>query len=289
MKNIALPKKIDFKEGKKINEGTVIIEPCHPGYGMTLGNSLRRVLLSSLPGAAVVGVKIAGVEHEFTTLPHIKEDILEIILNLKQLRLKVFSNKEIKLELDVAGKKEVKAGDIVKNSEVEIINSDLTLANITDMAGSLKMEIYVNFGIGYCPVENIEEGKDMVGYIEMDAIYSPILSTGIKVENVRVGKMTNWDRLILNIVTDGTINYREAFEQSTRILIEQFSALIGEKKEETEESAEKEDDSSGDEPEKKGQLIEDKYQADDKKTKISDKTDKAAEPKKKRGRPKKNS
>jgi len=288
MKNIALPKKIDFKDGKKLNEGIVTIEPCHPGYGMTLGNSLRRVLLSSLPGAAVVGVKIAGVEHEFTTLPHIKEDILEIILNLKQLKLKVFSDEEVKLELDVAGKREVKAGDITKNSDVEIANPDLVLANITDMAGSLKVEIYVNFDIGYRPVENIEKEKNMVGYTEVDAIYSPILSTGIKVENVRVGKMTNWDKLILNIVTDGTIDYKEAFEQSTRILIEQFSALIDEKEEEAGEPAEKEDDNSSDEVKEKDQPVEIKDQDNDKETKSSEKADKESVQKKKRGRPRKN-
>lgn len=304
MRNIALPKKIHFKDGKKPNEGTVTIEPCYSGYGMTLGNSLRRVLLSSLPGAAVVGVKIAGVEHEFTTLPHIKEDILEIILNLKQLRLKIFSDEEIKLELDVAGEKKVKARDITKNSDVEIINSDLVLADITDMAGSLNMEIYVNFGRGYCPVESIEEKKNIIGYIEMDAIYSPVLSAGIKIDNVRVGKMTNWDKLILNIVTDGTMSYKEAFEQSAQILIEQFSALISKKhpsatlragentktrKHENKEEEKGLSIDSGQEKEKseKEQNVKIKDQDNNKKIKDDEKTGKETGEKKKRGRPRK--
>lgn len=230
MQNIALPQKIDFKDGEKSNQGLVTIEPCYPGYGMTLGNCLRRVLLSSLPGAAIVGVKIKGADHEFMALPHIKEDVLQIILNLKKLRVKVFSEEEVKLGLDAHGKKEVKAGDITKNSQVEIKNSDLVLAHITDMAGSLNMEIYVSQGRGYRPVENIENENKEIGYIEMDSIFSPVLSVSVKVENTRVGKMTNWDKLIIDIITDGTITPREAFLEAVVILIEQFNSLF--KKEE---------------------------------------------------------
>lgn len=268
MQNIALPKKIDFKEGEKPNEGAVTIEPCYAGYGMTLGNCLRRVLLSSLPGAAAVGVKIKGANHEFMALPHIKEDVLQIILNLKKLRLKVFSEEEVKLELNAHGKKEVKAGNITKNSQVEIKNPDLVLAHITDMAGSLNMEIYVSQGRGYRPVENIERANKEIGYIEMDSIFSPVLSVSIKEENARVGKMTNWDRLILNIVTDGTISPREAFEQAAAILIEQFSSLL--KKEEAVAKEEK----LVSEEEKKEEKI-----------KIS--AGEEEKPKKKRGRPRK--
>lgn len=226
MQNIALPKKTEFKKGDKANSGSIIIEPCYPGYGMTLGNALRRVLLSSLPGAAAVGVKIKGADHEFKAVPHIKEDVLEIILNLKQLRLKLHTDEVVKLQLDVHGEKTVKAGDIVKNSEVEIINPDLVLAHITDMAGSLNMEIFVSRGRGYETIETREKpGKNETGYIEMDSIFSPILSVGIKVEPVRVGKMTNWDKLILDILTDGTITPEEGFKKSVEILIKQFSAL----------------------------------------------------------------
>ncbi|MDD5290627.1 MAG: DNA-directed RNA polymerase subunit alpha [Patescibacteria group bacterium] len=266
MQNIALPQKIDFKDGEKPNQGLVIIEPCYPGYGMTLGNCLRRVLLSSLPGAAITGVKIKGADHEFMALPHIKEDVLQIILNLKKLRVKVFSEEEVKLELDVHGKKEVKAGDIAKNAQVEIKNPDLVLAHITDMAGSLNMEIYVSQGRGYRPVENIENENKEIGYMEMDSVFSPVFSASVKVENTRVGKMTNWDKLILDIITDGTITPREAFEQAVAILIEQFNSLT--------------------EKEKEAVIKEEKLIPEEEK-RGEDKDVTSEEPKKKRGRPKK--
>lgn len=230
MQNIAKSKKINFQKCENPNQAIVTIEPCYPGYGTTLGNSLRRVLLSSLSGAAAVGVKIKGATHEFTTLPNIKEDVLEIILNLKQLKLKQFSDEEIKLELKAHGKKTVKASDISKNSSVKIVNPDLILAHITDITGSLDMEIYVDQGIGYRPTESIENKKKKVGYIEMDSIFSPVLSVEIHVENVRIGKMTNWDKLILNITTDGSISPEEAYNTSVEILIDQLKSLI--KKEE---------------------------------------------------------
>jgi DNA-directed RNA polymerase subunit alpha len=228
MESIAKPNKTEFIKGEKPNQATAVVEPFYPGYGMTIGNSIRRVLLSSLLGTAVVGVKIKGASHEFTTLPHIKEDILELIMNLKQLKLAMFDEDEIKLELDVHGKKEVTAGDIKKNSLAEIINPDLVIANITDMAGSLEMEITVGKGRGYRPVEAIENKNTEVGYIEMDAFFSPVLEVGLKVENVRVGKMTNWDKLLINIATDGSITPEQAFNGSVKILQEQIAALIGE-------------------------------------------------------------
>jgi len=249
MESIAKPNKINFKKGKAPNQSSVEIEPFYPGYGMTVGNSMRRVLLSSLDGAAVIGVKIEGVTHEFSTISHIKEDVLEIIMNLKELRLKLFSEEDIKIELDVAGKKQVTAGDIKADSQVEIVNPELVLANITDMAGSLKMEISVGRGRGYRPVESLVEKdkKNEIGYIEMDSVFSPVLSAGLKVENVRVGKMTNWDKLIIDITTDGTITPEEAFQGATDILVDQFKNLQGslsgeevkeEKKEEKEEEKE---------------------------------------------------
>ena len=222
---IALPKKISYQKGTEANHGEIIIEPCFPGYGITLGNSLRRVLLSSLPGAAPIGVKIKGVDHEFMSLPHVKEDILEIILNLKQLKLKVYSDEKVKLELKVHGKKEIKASDITKNNEVEILNPDLVLGTITDMAGSFEAEILVSKGLGYETIETRENKEKEIGYIEMDSLFSPVLGVGIKVENVRVGKMTNWDKLILDVKTDGTMTPEEGFHQSVNILLEQFGAL----------------------------------------------------------------
>lgn len=233
MQNIALPKKIEFLKGEQANQEAIVIEPLYPGYGMTLGNSLRRVLLSSLPGAAVTGVKIKGVSHEFMALPHIKEDVLELILNLKQLRLRVFSEEEIKLELKVKGKKKVTAADI-KGSEVEIKNPDLVLATITDEAGSLEMEIYVKEGRGYKMSEGDKKENKDINFMEIDSIFSPVLSVSIDVENARVGKMTNWDKLVLNVKTDGTISPRDAFEESVKILVEQFGSLLATNKEDEE-------------------------------------------------------
>ncbi|RLC38104.1 DNA-directed RNA polymerase subunit alpha, partial [Candidatus Falkowbacteria bacterium] len=173
MSNISLPKKIKYIEGENKNEGKMVIEPCFPGYGVTLGNSLRRVILSSLPGAAVVGVKIKDVGHEFMVLPHLKEDILEFILNLKKIRLRVFSDEVVKIELKIHGKKDIKAGDITKNSQVEIVNPELVLGSITDMAGSLEAELFVKKGMGYEMIESRDEKIKEIGYIEMDSIYSP--------------------------------------------------------------------------------------------------------------------
>jgi len=244
MEKIALPKKIEFKEGVNSNEGSIIIEPLFPGYGNTIGNSLRRVLLSSLPGAAVVGVKIKGAKHEFMAMPGIKEDVIDIILNLKQLRLKILTETDevIKLELNVQGKKQVTAKDIKKNSLVEIINSDLLLANITDTTGNLSMEIYVSSGMGYSVAEKNKKESKEVDYMEIDSVFSPIFGVNYKVENVRVGKMTNWDKLVLEVKTDGTISIEEAFNESVNILVNQFNALLGVKNEAKEVLNKKEED-----------------------------------------------
>lgn len=225
MQNIALPKKIDFKAGSEAGEGQIIVEPLYSGYGMTLGNSLRRVLLSSLPGAAVIGVKIKGVSHEFMALPGVKEDVLEIILNLKQLRLKMFTEDEVTLVLKAKGQGEVTAANIEKNSDVEIKNPELVIAHLTEANASLEMEILVKEGRGYKMSEGGKRDNE-IGYIEIDSIFSPVLSVSIDVENARVGKMTNWDKLVLNIKTDKTITPEEAFEQSVKILVDQFSALL---------------------------------------------------------------
>jgi len=260
MQKIALPKNVKIEKIEDSNRARIIIDPCFPGYGITLGNAIRRVLLSSLEGAATVGVKIKDVDHEFMALPHVKEDILEFILNLKQIRFKLHAEDEVKLELEVHGIKEVKAGDIKKNSAIEIVNPDLTLCNITDMAGNLFAEIFVKKGMGYEMIESRENKSKEIGYIEIDSIFSPILSVGIKTENVRVGKMTNWDRLILDILTDGSITPEEAFKDSISILIEQFGALDltktkevensevekVETEDDVEDSGDEEDDESGD-------------------------------------------
>ncbi len=235
MNNIALAKKQEYISGKDKNQGSVVIGPLCPGYGVTLGNSLRRVLLSSLPGAAPVGIKIKGVDHEFMAISNVKEDILEIILNLKKLRLKIFSNEIEKIELKVHGKKSVTAADFKKNAQVEIANPKLPICHITDMSGSIDLELYIEQGLGYVTIESragdtSEKKEKEIGYIEMDSIFSPVLKAGISVDNVRVGKMTNWDRLTIDVITDGTITPEEAFKQSVAILLEQFGALIGKEK-----------------------------------------------------------
>lgn len=243
---IVLPKKVEFIKGKEGNQGQIVIEPCYPGYGITLGNSLRRVLLSSLPGAAVVGIKIKGAEHEFTTLPKIKEDVLEIILDLKQLRVKIHSEDEeqpIRLELKASGERKVTAKDITKNSQVEIVNPNLHIAEITDKSGNLEIEIFVSRGLGYSSIESRETTDKEVGYIEMDSIFSPVKAVSVNVENVRVGKMTNWEKLIVDITTDGTVSFEEAFKQAVQILVEQFSFLLKpEEKKKSKEAKEKKEE-----------------------------------------------
>ena len=225
---IALPKNITFHPGDKPNQKVATIEPLYPGYGTTVGNALRRVLLSSLPGTAVVGVKIKGADHEFMALPNIAEDVLEIALNLKQLAFKLHSDEVVKLELEVRGEKEVTAADIKTNADVEIVNKDLVIAHITDPAGSLTMEIFVAKGLGYETIENREMANKEIGYIDIDSIFSPLRAVGLTIENTRVGKMTNWDKLSINITTDGTIEPEQAFTDAVSILLEQFTALLGE-------------------------------------------------------------
>jgi DNA-directed RNA polymerase subunit alpha len=279
MENIAKPANINFGEGENKNEGIITVEPCYPGYGITLGNSLRRVLLSSLSGAAVTGVKIEGATHEFTGIPHVKEDVLEIILNLKNLRIKTDAEEEVKLELKAHGEKQVTAADITKNSQVEIVNPDLVIANITDMSGSLNMEIFVEKGRGYRPVE-AEENKNKekdAGTIDMDAAFSPIQSAGVNVENVRVGKMTNWDKLVLNVVTDGTITPREAFENSVKILIDQFNSLIKEGEVSLPISGEEKQEEEQEEEIEKGEDKEEKKEKSKTEKKASAKTKKKDE------------
>jgi len=229
MEEIILPSKISQKEIGP-NEAQITIEPCYPGYGITLGNALRRVLLSSLPGAAVTAIRIKKVDHEFSTIKYIKEDVLEIILNLKMLRLKMFTDKPVKLELHHKGKKIIKASDIKKVSDVEIVNPDLKIAEATHKDAVLDMEIFVEKGRGYVPIEQ-KDGKNLeVGMIAVDSIFTPVLAVGFEVENIRVGQKTDYNRLILRIKTDGTITPLEALVQANNILLNQFSVFSDIKK-----------------------------------------------------------
>ncbi len=226
MENILLPSTIKYEQGQRPNEGVLVVEPCFHGYGTTLGNALRRVLLSSLPGAAVTAVKIKGVTHEFQALPNVKEDVLEVILNLKGLRLKCFSEQPVKLTLKTKGAKVVTAGDIDANSDVEIVNPDMKIATITDESGVFEMELTVGRGRGYVPTEErVGESNDL-GTIAIDSLYSPVRNVGYRVENTRVGEITNYDKLVMTIETDGTIAPEEAVNQCAKILIDYFSILL---------------------------------------------------------------
>ncbi len=212
-------------EDKKNNIAVFEIDKLYRGWGTTLGNALRRVLLSSLAGAAITAVKIKGVSHEFSTIPGVKEDVVEIMLNLKRIRLRIIGKEEEKLFLKVKGKGEVRAGDIKKNANVKIINPEEKIATITDNKTTLEMELTVQKGIGYEPVEQRKTTKVPIGTILLDAIYSPIKKVGYEVEDVRVGKRTDFNKLRLSIQTDGSISPTEALIEASELLLEHFSLI----------------------------------------------------------------
>ncbi|MCK4592315.1 DNA-directed RNA polymerase subunit alpha [Candidatus Parcubacteria bacterium] len=222
MQKITLPEKpIIIKQGK--NFAVFEIRACYPGYGSTIGNALRRVLLSSLIGSAITSVRIANVTHEFSTIPGVTEDVVEIILNLKKIKFKMHTNEPVKLSLKTSKEGKVKASDIKANSDVEIANKDSYIATITDKNTKLNMEIKVEKGVGYMPIEQQSEDKLEIGNIAIDAIFTPIEKITYHIENMRVGKMTNYDKLIFEIKTDGSITPEEAFKEATRLLVEHFN------------------------------------------------------------------
>lgn len=227
METIFLPSKMHIALGDAPHTATLTIEPLHHGYGTTVGNALRRVLLSSLPGAAVTAVKIKGAQHEFQAITGVKEDVLDIILNLKQLRMKVHADEPVTLKLVKKGEGEVTAADIEKNADVEIANPELVLATITSSAITLDMEITVSRGRGFLPTEEREDTSSDIGVIAIDALFSPVRQVSLKVENTRVGDITNYDKLIMNIETDATLAPADALEQATKILINHFTWMQG--------------------------------------------------------------
>jgi len=208
---------------KKGNKAIFQIEGLYPGYGVTIGNSLRRVLLSSLPGAAVTRMKITGIQHEFSTIPGVLEDVIEIILNLKQLRFKLFTSESQKARLKVKGEKEVKASDFELPSQVEIVNKTAHIATLTSKKAELEMEIQIEKGLGYQPRESRENEKLEIGEISLDSIFTPVKRVSYQVENMRVGKRTDFDRLNLEVETDGQLSPEEAFSQASEILVKHFS------------------------------------------------------------------
>jgi DNA-directed RNA polymerase subunit alpha len=221
--DIALPRIKNTKT--QGNYASYDIEPLEAGYGMTLGNSLRRVLLSSLPGAAVTSIRIEGVQHEFQDIPNVKEDVTDIVLNIKQLRLRCFSDHPVSMRLEVSGEREVTAADIVAiaPSAVEIVNPELHIATLDHENARLDMELVVETGRGYVPADSKEDQP--IGVIPVDAIYSPVQKVNYTVEHTRVGQMTNFDKIVLEITTDGTITPDEALRQSADILVRHFTLL----------------------------------------------------------------
>src|SRR5215813_13376012 len=205
---------------------TFVVEPLHSGYGMTLGNSLRRVLLSSIAGAGVTSFKIEGVTHEFTTVKGVKEDVVDIMLNLKGVRFRVYGEEAQSLRIVKQGKGVVTAKDIQVNADVEVVNPDHVIATIDDAKAKLVIDLAVEVGRGY---RTIEEGtaRKASDMIALDAIFSPVLRVRYKVENTRVGQITNLDKLLLTVDTDGSITPRDAFEEAAAILVNQYSALAG--------------------------------------------------------------
>jgi len=224
MQSITLPQKPKFV-GIDEKTGKFEIEGCYPGYGTTLGNALRRVLLSSLSGSAITSVKIKGVMHEFSTIPNVLEDVIQIILSLKQVRFRAFKEGSMKVSLKAKGEKVVTAGMIECPSDVEVVNKDAHIATITNPKGELELEIEINSGIGYVPVEQQEKTEKEIGVIAVDAIYTPIRRVNYEVDNMRVGKRTDFEKITLEIATDGSVTPQEAFASAVKILVEQFSIL----------------------------------------------------------------
>lgn len=232
---IILPSKprVVVEEG---NKGVFEIDGLYPGYGHTLGNSLRRIILSSLPGASLTSIKIDGVSHEFSTMDGVKEDVIVLILNLKKVRFKMISDEPQTVSLSIKGPKEVLASDIKTGGQVEILNGDLHLAEVTGKI-NLDIEMKIEKGLGFIPKEIIQKDKVDIGTIAVDAIFTPIRRVAYEVENMRVGDNTNHNRLRISIETDGTLTPREALSKSIEIMINQLKAVV-DFKEEVEEVAE---------------------------------------------------
>ncbi|TAK57502.1 DNA-directed RNA polymerase subunit alpha [Patescibacteria group bacterium] len=232
--NVLLPSKprIVREEGFT---GVYEIDGLYPGYGHTLGNSLRRIILSSLPGASITKVKINGVSHEFSALDGVKDDVITILLNLKRVRIKMLTDEPQTLTLKVKGVKDVTAGDIKHPGQVEILNPDLAITKVTDKGTELNIELTVEKGLGYVSKEVLEKERVDIGTITLDAIFTPIRRVNYEVENMRVGDRTDFNRLKLLIETDGTVTPHEALEKSIVIMIGQLKAIVGFKEEEVEE------------------------------------------------------
>jgi len=229
MSTISLPKKVEYKAGKD-HTGTVEVLGCYPGYGTTLGNALRRVLLSSLEGSAVTAVKIKGVSHEFSAVDGIQEDVVQMVLNLKSLRFAVHSTEPVKVKIKKDKVGPVTTADIEKNADIDIVDKSQVICNITDKKVTLDMELTIERGMGYVPVEQQQREEIELGAIAIDAVYTPIRRVNFIVENMRVGKRTDYEKVTLEIETDGSVNPQEAFMHAVEILNAQFGALSSQEK-----------------------------------------------------------
>ncbi|AYC30587.1 DNA-directed RNA polymerase subunit alpha [Paenisporosarcina cavernae] len=215
---------VEISENAKF--GKFVVEPLERGYGNTLGNSLRRILLSSLPGAAVTSIQIDGVLHEFSTIEGVEEDVASIIMNVKKLALKIYSDEEKVIEIDVKGEGQITAADITHDSDVEILNPDLYIATI-GKNGHLRMRLYASRGRGYTPADQNKREDLPIGVIPIDSIYTPVSRVNFQVENTRVGQMTNFDKLTLDVWTDGSIGPKEAISLGAKILTEHLNIFVG--------------------------------------------------------------
>ena len=234
------------------NTGTYEIDGLYPGYGHTLGNSLRRIILSSLPGAAVTKVKIKGVSHEFSAIDGVKEDVITLLLNLKKLRIRLNTDEPQTMTLKAKGIKDVTAKDIEAPGQVEIMNADQHIASLTEKSSELEIELTAEKGLGYVSKEIIQKDRVEIGAITLDAAFTPIRKANYEVENMRVGDRTDFNRLRLTIETDGTITANEALEKSIILMINQLKAVVGFKEEEivAEESTKSEETSSSEDSSK---------------------------------------
>lgn len=244
---IVLPSKpkIISEEG---SSGVYEIDGLYPGYGYTLGNLLRRVILSSIPGVAITSVKINGVDHEFSTMKGVKEDVINIILNLKKVRFKIVNDEEQTVEIKVKGIKDVTAADIKVPGQVEVLNADQFIASITDKNTDLSIEMKIQKGLGFVPKETIQKDKVEIGTIALDAIFTPMRRVNYEVENMRVGDRTDFNKLKVFIETDGSISPSDTLEKSIFIVIEQLKAIVGfEEPEEVKEIEKSKKEDAGDE------------------------------------------
>ena len=207
------------------NYAKFVCEPLERGYGITIGNSLRRILLSSLPGSAITGVKIEGVQHEFSTIPNVVEDVPEIIVNLKNVRLKLDKNEEKTLRINFKGEGEVKAGDIITDGTVEILNPDLHIATVAE-GGSLVMELVANMGRGYNTAEKNKKDDQPLGLLPIDSIYTPVKKVNYAVENTRVGQMVDYDKLTIEVWTDGSLKPYEALSLAAKVMTGHLELFI---------------------------------------------------------------